>query len=66
MKLETYLKEKGLTDAAFGELIGVSQSQVSRIKRGVSWPSKDVLTAIALATKQKVTANDILSREAAQ
>jgi transcriptional regulator with XRE-family HTH domain len=66
MKLETYLKEKGLTDDAFGKLIGKSQSQVSRIRRGVSWPPKDVIEAIATVTEGNVTANDILSPETAQ
>lgn len=60
MKLETYLKKNGMTDAAFGERIGVSQSQVSRIRRGLSWPSKDVLTSIAEVTGNAVTANDII------
>lgn len=68
MTLEQYLRENGLTDAAFGELVNVSQSQISRIRRGVSWPSKDVVSAIEEATRGAVTANDILrvQQEAAQ
>ena len=65
MKLDLYLKENGLTDAAFGERIGLSQSQVSRIRRGLSWPSKDVIASIAAATSNAVTANDIAAESAA-
>lgn len=65
MKLEQYLKDKNLTDSAFGAKIGLSQSQVSRIRRGVSWPSKEVLSAIARETGNKVTANDIMKTEPA-
>jgi len=65
MKLDLYLKENGLTDAAFGERIGLSQSQVSRIRRGLSWPSKEVIASIASATSNAVTANDIAAETAA-
>ena len=61
MKLKDYLQQIGITDAAFGELVGVSQSQISRIKRGRSKPSLSVAVAIEKATKQKVRANDLLS-----
>jgi transcriptional regulator with XRE-family HTH domain len=60
MKLETYLKKKKMTDAAFGALIGLSQSQVSRIRRGLSWPSKETLIAIAAVTNNSVTVSDII------
>lgn len=60
MKLDEFIKDKKLTDATFGELVGLSQSQVSRIRRGVSWPSKEAIEKIAKATKHKVTANDLL------
>jgi transcriptional regulator with XRE-family HTH domain len=66
MKLENYLKENSLTDAEFGKMIGKSQSQVSRIRRGVSWPPKEVIEAIAAVTEGNVTANDILGTEPAQ
>lgn len=61
MKLETYLKNNGMTDASFGAQVSLSQSQVSRIKRGVSWPTRDVLERITMATGGTVTANDFLS-----
>ena len=58
MKLETYLKQNDMTDAAFGALIGISQSQISRIRRGESFPSRGTLFNIAKVTSGKVTAND--------
>jgi len=60
MKLEQYMRDRKITDAAFAVKVGLSQSQVSRIRRGVSWPSKEVVEKIAAATNNKVTANDIL------
>ena len=65
MKLETFLSENKLTDAAFGKLVGLSQSQVNRIKRGVSKPSWDALGAIERATKGAVKAADFMSGEQA-
>jgi transcriptional regulator with XRE-family HTH domain len=61
MKLETYLKKNGMTDASFAAQVSLSQSQVSRIKRGISWPTRDVLERITMATGGTVTANDFLS-----
>jgi hypothetical protein len=58
-KLETYLRTKKLTDEAFGALVGLSQSQVSRIKRGKSVPSWSTITAIEEATRGKVTIRDL-------
>lgn len=58
MKLGTYLKSKRLTDEAFGVLVGLSQSQVSRIKRGKSIPSWSKIAAIEEATKGKVKLRD--------
>lgn len=63
MKLETYLTEKKLTAAAFGEVAGLSQSQVSRIMRGKSWPSREAVDAIFKATAGKVTAHDLYKVE---
>jgi transcriptional regulator with XRE-family HTH domain len=65
MKLETYLRENGLTDEAFASLVGISQSQVSRIKRDKSWPTRDVMKRIAVVTDGAVTANDFVAESAA-
>jgi transcriptional regulator with XRE-family HTH domain len=68
MKLGTYITDKGMTDASFGALAGISQSQVSRIRRGISWPTSETVEAIVKATKGKVTAQDLyqMKAEAAQ
>ncbi len=67
MKLETFLNKRNMTDATFGALAGLSQSQVSRIRRGLSMPSREALERIKEATKGKVTANDFFhTREAAE
>lgn len=67
MKLETYINSKKMTDATFGALAGLSQSQVSRLRRGLSMPSKEALDRIKEATKGRVTANDFFhNREAAE
>lgn len=66
MKLEAYLTQKKLTAAAFGEKAGLSQSQVSRIMRGKSWPSREAVDAIFKATGGKVTAHDLYQTEAAE
>ena len=63
MKLETYLRENSLTDEAFASRIGISQYQVSRIKRDKSWPTRDVMKRIAEVTDGAVTANDFAGIE---
>lgn len=66
MKLDTYLEAKGETDAEFALRVSLSQSQVSRIKRGLSWPSRDAMERIVDATDGSVTANDFLVTETSQ
>lgn len=66
MKLETYLTENNMTDAEFGALAGLSQSQVSRIRRGVSWPSRDAVEAITSSTGGAVTANDLFEAKSSE
>lgn len=68
MTLDEYFKtenakaaERGkprLTETAFGEMVGLSQAHVNRLRNGKSRPSWDVMDRIALATKRKVSAND--------
>lgn len=58
MKLETYLNKYGMTDEAFASLIGHSQPQVNRLRRGVSFPSRKMVAAIHNATSGAVTASD--------
>ena len=66
MTLEQYLRANGITDAAFGSAAGLSQAQVSRIKRGVSMPSWDAIGKIMKATGGDVTANDFAAKAEAQ
>jgi transcriptional regulator with XRE-family HTH domain len=61
MTLKEYLTNRPITDAEFGALIGVSQSQVTRIKNGQTSPSLAVIVAIEKATGGDVRANDIFS-----
>lgn len=56
MNLHQYLTETEETDAAFGARAGLSQSQISRLRRGVSQPSFDAIKKIAVASGGKVPA----------
>lgn len=58
MKLSQYLSKTGQTDAAFATEVGLSQSQVSRLRRGKSMPSWNVVPLIEKATDGAVTAAD--------
>jgi len=60
MKLKSYLENSHMTDAEFGALIGVSQSQVNRIKHEKTNPSLEVAVAIERLTKGKVKARDFI------
>ena len=62
MTLNEYLSTdetgKQMTDAAFGERCGMSQSQISRLRNGKSRPSFEAMQAIFAATGEKVSPND--------
>lgn len=58
MKLSQYLTDTKETDAAFAAKVGLSQSQISRLRRGLSNPSWDVVPVIEKVTKGAVTAAD--------
>lgn len=58
MNLDQYLNQSDETDAAFGRRVGLSQSQISRLRRGASRPSLDAIARIADATGQSVRAED--------
>lgn len=49
---------KPLSDAAFGALCSMSQSQISRLRRRESKPSFEAIQAIHKATGGKVSPND--------
>lgn len=58
MTLAEYLSKHEITDEAFAAKVGLSQSQISRLKRGKSRPSWPALAAITSVTGGKVTADD--------
>lgn len=60
MKLDQYLSARKLTDAAFAAIVGMSQSQVNRLRRGLSQPSWETVAVIERATDGKVRASDFL------
>lgn len=62
MRLGAWLAEKGVTQDAFAEKIGVTQGRVSQIVKG-ALPSLDLARRIKAATDGDV---DFLETEAAQ
>jgi hypothetical protein len=67
MTLDEFLRRQPETDAAFGVKVGLSQSQISRLRRGVAKPSWGAMKAISDATNGKVDFKDWARlREAAQ
>lgn len=62
MTLDEYLSQddtgKTLSDAAFGALCSMSQSQISRLRNRKSKPSFEAMEAICTATDGKVSPND--------
>jgi len=61
----TAAKATGMTEVRFAALVGISQPQVNRLRRNLSWPSKDLMARIREATNQKVTPNDWFASEGA-
>lgn len=64
MKLEEYLKNHSLTHKKFGEMIGVSQSYVTRILGGKKNPSLALMRRIIEFTEGKVTVGDLFNPSA--
>jgi len=58
MTLSEYLSKSEESDAAFAARVGLSQSQISRLRRLRSLPSWEAIKAIATATGNDVTAAD--------
>lgn len=65
MTLDEYLSTHPITETAFGKKIGLSQSQVNRIRANKSWPGRDVMARIYEATDKKVTPGDFVPEVAA-
>lgn len=64
MKLALYLENSTLSDEAFGQRVGLSQSQVNRIKNGKSKPSLEMVAKISKATEGHVSFADFLGEDA--
>ncbi len=62
--LKSFMKTTGMTEAAFGKLIGCSSNYVSQIICGYRHPSREFAKAIEKATNGLVKAGDILMWEA--
>lgn len=60
MTLDAYLRDAGLTEAEFAQTVGLSQSQIHRLRKGSTGASLRVLANIQKATKGKVEPNDFV------
>ena len=58
MTLDQYIRDKGLTNAEFGELVGANHSTISRLRKGKQVPGPDLMVAIYEVTEGAVSAND--------
>lgn len=62
MTLDEWLKlakqTLGMNETQFGAAVGISQSQVNRLRRGKSWPTKERMIRIREVTNKKVTPDD--------
>ena len=63
MKLDEFLTSRKLTDSAFGEMIGRSQSTINRIRRVETLPNWETVRRITEATDGAVMANDFVKKE---
>lgn len=57
--LDQYLRDTGLTEAAFALQVKTSQAHVNRLRKG-GWPGKALSRRIKAASGGQVTANDFL------
>lgn len=62
MNLRRYLTVSGISEAAFGAQIGVSQAAVNRYVRRARIPTQQVMARIVEATDGQVTANDFYAQ----
>jgi transcriptional regulator with XRE-family HTH domain len=59
MKLETWLERRKMSGREFAHRLGLSPSQMQRIIRGKTSPSREVVLAITEATDDSVRATDL-------
>ena len=60
MILETYRQSEGLSRAAMGKILGVSETTIFRWETGRSFPHRKTLHLIAWKTRGKVGVEDWL------
>jgi transcriptional regulator with XRE-family HTH domain len=63
MTLDQYLKQNGITETAFAAQIGVNQSSVNRMRKGLISPDILTLGRIVEATAGAVTLADFVPPE---
>jgi transcriptional regulator with XRE-family HTH domain len=65
MKLDSYLRERGLTSVQFAEMSGIASKQaVHKYRHGLRFPTPENLRRIREATKGAVTADDFVDQHA--
>ena len=65
MKLDAYLRERGLTSAQFAKDAGlVGKQTVHHYRHGLRFPTAENLRRIYVATNGEVTANDFMDQHA--
>lgn len=57
--IASYREQHGLSQAAFGELVGASRWTINRIENGERTPSSALVRRVIEATHGKITANDL-------
>ena len=60
VKLNHFLKDRGISKSAFAVLVGTTTATVSRIGDGIVVPRKELLCRIHEATNGLVTPNDLV------
>lgn len=58
--LDAYLKDNGISNAAFAKKVGASEATISRLRSGKQTPSFPLVARIAAETDGSVTPNDFL------
>lgn len=58
MRLDDWLKQRGVSEAAFGRQIGVKQQSVNRYRKHENIPDRDIMARIVDATGGEVLPND--------
>ena len=63
MKLNEYLRDNKIGEAAFAARLGVSQQTVNRYLRGERFPRRTILARITELTAGAVTSNDFVGHD---